>query len=72
MRIFVDILMSFPQLAPELPPQETFVFNWKAVTNYFIEATGIWLITTTTLFSHRQFQLDIASLVMHKKLNPLI
>ena len=41
MRIFVDILMSFPQLAPELPPQETFVFNWKAVTNYFIEATGI-------------------------------
>ncbi|XP_031568574.1 protein FAM160B1-like isoform X2 [Actinia tenebrosa] len=26
-------------LAPDLPPQEDFVFHWKAVTNYFIEAT---------------------------------
>ncbi|XP_020893366.1 protein FAM160B1 isoform X2 [Exaiptasia diaphana] len=26
-------------LAPDLPPQESFVFHWKAVTNYFIEAT---------------------------------
>ena len=28
------------QLAPDVPPQETFVFHWKAITNYFIEATG--------------------------------
>ncbi|KAK3723849.1 hypothetical protein QZH41_019513, partial [Actinostola sp. cb2023] len=26
-------------LVPDLPPQESFVFHWKAVTNYFIEAT---------------------------------
>lgn len=26
-------------LAPDVPPQETFVFHWKAITNYFIEAT---------------------------------
>ena len=33
--------VSITQLAPELPPQVTFVFHWKAITNYFIEATGI-------------------------------
>ncbi|KAK2572972.1 FHF complex subunit HOOK interacting protein 2A [Acropora cervicornis] len=27
-------------LAPDVPLQETFVFHWKAITNYFIEATG--------------------------------
>lgn len=26
-------------LAPDVPLQETFVFHWKAITNYFIEAT---------------------------------
>ena len=31
----------FLQLAPQLSLQEEFVYNWKAVTTYFIENKGI-------------------------------
>ena len=36
----IDRFSFHLQLAPDVPPQETFVFHWKAITNYFIEATG--------------------------------
>lgn len=47
-------------LAPDVPPQETFVFHWKAVTSYFIEATDEKVpVQSTNIPYHLEQMLDI-------------
>lgn len=47
-------------LAPDVPPQETFVFHWKAITNYFIEATDEKVpVQSTNIPYHLEQMLDI-------------
>ncbi|XP_073241369.1 FHF complex subunit HOOK interacting protein 2A-like isoform X1 [Porites lutea] len=47
-------------LAPDVPLQETFVFHWKAITNYFIEATDEKVpVQSTNIPYHLEQMLDI-------------